>query len=70
MNSGNLQREYGTSSVDVFLVFSMSMIIMINDVAFLKIWYDLGKMKLKRSIHVTYIVHIDFTKVTLMAMLA
>ena len=43
---------------------------MINDVAFLKIWYDLGKMKLKRLIHVTYIVHIDFTKVTLMAMLA
>ena len=43
---------------------------MINDVAFLKIWYDLGKMKLKQSIHVTYIEHIDFAKVILMAVLA
>ena len=44
---------------------------MINDVAFLKIGYiDLGNIELKRSIHVTYIEHIDFAKVILMAVLA
>ena len=43
---------------------------MCNDVAFLKIRYDLGNIELKRTIHVTYIVHIDFAKVILMAVLA
>jgi hypothetical protein len=43
---------------------------MCNDVAFLKIRYDLGNIELKRTIHVTYILHIDFAKVILMAVLA